>query len=119
MYDQPDYSAIEHPSCEDAVLSCPICGDDHTEAVCPSLVCARCGQHAAWDEIDHDSDICHECEEPSRCKTCERQTEDLIAGRCASCHRQSQVPDDLDLCDAYERLGIDGYRADGTDRTAA
>ena len=57
MFDQPDYSDVEHESCEDPTVSCPICGEDHVEAVCPMLNCERCGQHAAWNEIDHDSEM--------------------------------------------------------------
>lgn len=112
MYDQPDYSDVSHPSCEDPAEpetcdtcgrllanqadpaacqcpSCPICGEDHVEAVCPMLVCERCGQHAAWNEIDHDSDICHEC--IPVCEHCEKQRDDIVRGWCGPCARASRA----------------------------
>jgi len=74
MFDQPDYSDVSHPSCEDPAEpetcdtcgkllanqadplacqcpSCPICGDDHVEAVCPSLVCARASRAESFREM--------------------------------------------------------------------
>lgn len=88
LYDQPDYSLVEHPSCEDPIEpeapECPCC---HEDGIVP----------------------CY-----SLCAGCLRVTRDAVT----SAEYAAQIADAAGrtLQAQYIRLQIDGLRADGTAR---
>lgn len=67
MFDQPDYSRVDHPSCDESQEpSCGVCGEAHEETECPYCVCSSCGERVSFLAIDQDTDTCYSCCPPCK-----------------------------------------------------
>lgn len=105
---------------DEPTITCEECGSPLAGCASPGVPTCQCEFCDVCGEYGH---VAAACPDVPVCLICEKQAEDLSrSGWCASCiatDRRESEPVGFDLERAYERLGIDGLRADGTDRSAA